>query len=453
MKKKVSHHQLKYFFIGSSFIIFLVIFIITNVFSRQITEMIENSEYNQLADTTDMIRRQIDNKIIEDLSFMESFSQKVIQKKHDAQSLDIFNTMRQFHATYYVDKSGQGIDNKNQNFDISELHIEEFALSKQKSGVSDCFRQEDGNMYVVYQMPLIQDKKLVGAIYCECNIQKFYKETLFAFHDGDGRAYVVDNRDGSWILKGPASPLINLSESSIYQTLLNADNSQTVVKDLANDFKAGQKAIYSVNGNQQSLYLGTTKSLNHPHWQFVTIISSHSLEVLSLQISHFLWGIRIASMLGIIILILIIYRYAQKREKQRIMEVKDQLKELIGNQDHQLQMIFTHEYDFVMKVDLNTMTLTYHVYTPTVQLWQSFLSPKYEETYQNFRARIFLDDLKAFDEICEPYHLKKLASLKEDAYVVSFRINENGEKLFFECYVMFNLFGEEKIAYFLNKLK
>lgn len=44
-------------------------------------------------------------------------------------------------------------------------------------------------------------------------------------------------------------------------------------------------------------------------------------------------------MLGIIILILIIYRYAQKREKQRIMEVKDQLKELIGNQDHQLQMI------------------------------------------------------------------------------------------------------------------
>ena len=85
--------------------------------------MIENSEYNQLADTTDMIRRQIDNKIIEDLSFMESFSQKVIQKKHDAQSLDIFNTMRQFHATYYVDKSGQGSDNKNQNFDISELHI------------------------------------------------------------------------------------------------------------------------------------------------------------------------------------------------------------------------------------------------------------------------------------------------------------------------------------------
>lgn len=106
-----------------------------------------------------------------------------------------------------------------------------------------------------------------------------------------------------------------------------------------------------------------------------------------------------------------------------------------------------------MKVDLNTMTLTYHVYTPTVQLWQSFLSPKYEETYQNFRARIFLDDLKAFDEICEPYHLKKLASLKEDAYVVSFRINENGETLFFECYVMFNLFGEEKIAYFMNKLK
>ena len=64
---------------------------------------------------------------------------------------------------------------------ISVNYILKNLLYPSKSGVSDCFRQEDGNMYVVYQMPLIQDKKLVGAIYCECNIQKFYKETLFAF--------------------------------------------------------------------------------------------------------------------------------------------------------------------------------------------------------------------------------------------------------------------------------
>lgn len=109
-------------------------------------------------------------------------------------------------------------------------------------------------------------------------------------------------------------------------------------------------------------------------------------------------------------------------------------------------MIFTHEYDFVMKVDLqyNDFNLSC-LYTNSSNFGESFLSPKYEETYQNFRARIFLDDLKAFDEICEPYHLKKLASLKEDAYVVSLELMKMEKHYFLNVMLCLICLGKKRL--------
>ena len=145
------------------------VFILFFVLSGQISENLEESSYDYLYGSTEIIRRQIDNGVREDERRIERFADGLAGE--DRQSMEgkmaSFCDYNDFNHMYIVGKDGIGIDENGNPFETSMLPVQERVLANGERWISEGYSNEYGYETAMFEMPVLDEELQIGAVYVE----------------------------------------------------------------------------------------------------------------------------------------------------------------------------------------------------------------------------------------------------------------------------------------------
>lgn len=240
--KDRSGKRLTIFFVAAFFAVCAVSY--AGVLFTRVTSRMNNSANESLMTSSYMIKEGIEEKIEKDEEVLNTFSDLLSSGDTEKleRSLQAYKHASSFFELIYLDMSGHGIDSSGREIWASELPFNEIALSQMQTGVSFAYPGNSGRLQITYQSPVVRDGEQIGAIYGKKILSDYNSPSLFSFHKGNGRSFVIDSRSGKWLIEGRG-----VKESSdIFEYLEiqgNEASVQEVLKELILEGKSGTVTI------------------------------------------------------------------------------------------------------------------------------------------------------------------------------------------------------------------
>lgn len=428
------------------------VFILFFVLSGQISRNLEESSFDYLYGSTEIIRRQIDTSVREDEQRIVRFADKLVSadKESMADEMSSFCDYNDFIHMYVVDKEGIGIDERGEPFRTSMLPVEEHALTDGEKWVSEGYYNESGYETAMFEVPILHEHKLAGAVYAEVEMQKYYMDELFAFQAGNGRAYLFNRSDGSWVIKGPVSHLISLQDDSVYHSLLEGGNSEQVTESFRQTVEEGKTRIFLAEGENGPVYACIMPCKYNDFWEMMTVISSEKLAEQNQVANTLLWMLRIIYLVGSVLILAALFFYVKEKEKKHITEMKERMERRVRAKERRLSEITVREYSFQIIVNLDTMDCRQEIYREEAGNIHEFECGSYQDGFREFCRKVDGCDRERVEAYLAPENLTGVSDA-EMLPSFDYRLTENGCTNWYECITFFSVIGEKRYAYIMNK--
>lgn len=432
--------------------VLVIVFILFFVLSGQISKNLEESSFDYLFSSTEIIRRQIDNSVREDEQRIERFADTLVyaEKESIADEVSSFSAYNDFAHMYIVDKEGAGIDENGDPFEISMLPVQEHALADGEKRISEGYYNAYGYETAMFEVPVFYKGVLEGAIYAEVEMQKYYMDELFAFQNGSGRAYLFNRSDGSWVIKGPVSHLISLVSDSVYLSLVNGGNSLQVAESFQQAVEDGKSKIFLAEGENGPVYSCIMPCKYNSSWEMMTVISSEELAEQNNVANTLLWMLRIIYLLGSGLILSALFFFIKEKDKKQMAEMKEGMEKRVRAKEKRLSEITVREYSFQIIVSLDTMECRQEIYREEAQNIYEFECGGYQDGFREFCCKVEEGDRERVTEYLAPENLARLSDT-EKLPTFDYRLTEDSRTTWYECIIFYSLAGEKRYAYIMNK--
>lgn len=236
-----------------SVIFFILAIILTGVLLARITTKMNNSTNEAFLASSQIIKEGFDNKIKLDEEMLMTFSELIASEPASEMNDTLKNYVDSsgFFKITYLNMDGVGIDSDNQPEEVSKLPFEDTALSKGEHGSSSAYHGSSGWLEIGYQVPVQKNGKQIGALYAQRVLEDFDSPSLFMFHNKDGIAYVINAKNGEWIITGKGAG----EAETLYEYLEIEKNSKTVQQVLSGAISEGKSGTISIQSNQEDSLL------------------------------------------------------------------------------------------------------------------------------------------------------------------------------------------------------
>lgn len=251
----------------------ILCFFMVNTINQRMNE----SATSNLLNTTQVIQDTLESSLDRDfnsLSIIGEF-QKNGEVLENEQINTLCNTMG-FDWIAIVDAQENGIGYFTDKFQASDLFCYKQWTAEEK-GYSDAYIGQSGRAQITLWVPIYQDEQYIGTVFGGVILTKYYSANIFTFYDGQGRTYLFDGTDGTWILKSLGTDGTSVPQQDIYSLLSASGNSEKDISAFRNaveDQKSGT-AIFNFNGEQS--YLCFLPLHSSPDWYITAVISKDSL--------------------------------------------------------------------------------------------------------------------------------------------------------------------------------
>lgn len=457
MKKTRRSDKITLILLGTASAILLIIIIVVSFLSLQIKKNLQDSAFDYLMSSAEIIRRSADDAVGEDLDMLELYAAQIdnFDSEQLQSSMKIFNGICGHIVTYYADLCGQGFSSSGEYFSTDMLIVKETALSTGKASFSNSYTDEAGRNQIVLQAPVIRDNQIVGAFYSCVVTQKYYTDENFAFRDGAGRAFIINSDDGAWVVKGPVSGLIPAGTFDMYEALTVAGNDEILLAKIQEAVREKKREIFCIKtGSSQRVgYMAVTPSLRHSNWCLAAVIPSENLQGQAQTVTLMLRIIQGAVFGGIVLVLIVILYYNRERQRRHLDEMRKKVEHESRAREKRLSEITMREYDFQIIVDLETMDCRQEVYAKQGWQWDTTFKGDFGQSFRAFCQKcVASEDVPILTAFCGPDCLRDMNTQGEVSNkAVQIKTFQDNVAVWYECSLSLGEAEGHNCVFLLNK--
>lgn len=286
MKKKqwYWHRTVYIYIIAVSVLIVTLIYCFSMI--RDINQRMNESATSNLLNTTKVIKETVEKNINKDFEALYIIGE-VYKNGFETNSgqLQIICDSMGFERVAVADEEGNGVDSLSNPFSAADMpwHGE---WSQGMTGYSDAYFGNSGRLQTTLWVPVYRGEELIGTVFGDVILTKYYSASVFTFYEGAGRTYLIDGTDGDWILRSLGTDGASRRHADLFSLLANSGNKEDDVerfKHAISDRKTGT-AAFNFNGEQS--YVCFIPLTSSDDWYVTTVIPRDVLLKESTQVQQ-----------------------------------------------------------------------------------------------------------------------------------------------------------------------
>lgn len=257
---------------------------------QQINSQMNESATSNMINTTKVIEETLEEYIEKDYAVLRIIGDfyKNGQYLEENQMTSIENIMG-FEWTGVVDRNGNGIDCFAQTFAVLDIPGYE-KWNPGEQGCSDVYFGDAGRLQTTLWQPIYQNDEYIGTVFGNIVVSKYYSANIFTFYEGEGRTYLFDAFEGSWIIKSMGVDGTAQRQKDIYSLLLSSGNDAGDVAMFRTAVEEGKTGTALFDFNGELSYVCFMPLEASEDWYIVTVVPRNILLKESAQIQ---WMIRL----------------------------------------------------------------------------------------------------------------------------------------------------------------
>lgn len=187
----------------------------------------------------------------------------------------------------------------------------------EKRGYSDAYYGKSGRFQTTMWTPFYKDNKFAGIVYGDVLLAKYYSASVFTFYEGDGRTYLFDGADGSWILKSLGMDGTSASAGDIYSLLHHSGNTFEDIQKFRDAVEAHKTGTAFFHFNDERSYICFMPLPSSPDWYVATVIAGDVLLKESNQVQQMIQMIFLVFCGSLLIASVALVKWQDKMTKTR----------------------------------------------------------------------------------------------------------------------------------------
>lgn len=282
-----------------------------------INQRMNESATSNLLNTTHVIEGTVESYIDQDLASLSIIGE--VYKNGDYLSdeeIHGFCSSMDFEWIGVVDQDGNGVDDLKGTFMASDLLCYQDWLEKEQ-GYSEVYFGDSGRLQMTLWVPVYDKEKKIGTVFGDIILNKYYSNDLFTFYEGEGRSYLFDKADGSWILRSMGIDGVSQRTNDIYTLLENSGNSQSQLKAFQNAIEQGKTGTAVFNFKAEQSYVCFMPISSSNTWYIATVIPTKVLLKESQQVQQAIQAMLIILCLTLLIVACLFAKWQIKRTKEK----------------------------------------------------------------------------------------------------------------------------------------
>lgn len=270
-------------YMAAILIIAITLFFCFSMISN-INQRMNESAGSNLLNTTQVIEETLGNYIETDFESLNIVGELYKDSQsHDSQAFATLCETMGFEWIGIAGEAGNSVGSDGNEFAIEEKPWYAQWTLEQK-GYSDAYYGDSGRLQTTLWCPVYEDNKLVGTIFGDVLLSKYYSANVFTFYDGKGRTYLFDSSDGKWILRSLGIDGLANSQDNIYSLLTESGNSMQTVEDFRMAVEARKTGTVVFDFNGERSYICFMPLAASPDWYVATVIARDVLLRESTQV-------------------------------------------------------------------------------------------------------------------------------------------------------------------------
>lgn len=288
MKEKRSNHR---DYIVRTIVLIIMIIVLYFCFAmiRNINLLMNASAASNLLNTTKVIESNLQNYINKDLSSLEVVGNIYVNsEKIDFDEITAITDTLGFEWLGIVDSEGNGLDCFENNLNIVDV-LNHDEWEPEQSGYSNAYFGDSGRLQITLWVPFYEDGEWAGTVFGYSILTKYYTTNVFTFYEGDGRTYLFNGDDGSWILRSLGVDGAGQRKNDLYSLLESSGNSIEEINEFQQAIMQRQTGTVVLNFNGEESYLCFMPLSSSNNWYIATVIAK---DVLLKESSQVRWMIQ-----------------------------------------------------------------------------------------------------------------------------------------------------------------
>lgn len=448
VRKRLLDGKEKYgaFVLIAALLVTLAMFVGLHRISKNIVNSIEESSYDYLYGSTEMIRKSFDGAVSSDMQALRRYADHIQTDDLEATGtiLNLYNSsVDRFRKLYFAREDGQVVDSNGRVWSEAELSEREAWTS---------YRDESGYVHSVLRVSVNREGEPGGILYAEVVLQDYYSDEIFAFQGGEGRAYLFDSEDGSWLIRSPSSELLDIKDGSVYATLAANHVGEGEIGEFRRCVEEDRTGIFRFGDGKNAVCLCTAPSGVTPDWHILTVISMEALQARANSINVLLWVIRGIFLASVALALAAFLVYSRERERARLKKIREKMEQDTRAREKRLSEITTREYDFQIILDLDSLQCRLEVYKEVPEGLNVFSGGDYAGALREFCHRfIGQDHAQEFCAFLEAERLVRDFRRNGLSDSMEYCIHDGKEEVWYECSLVFSALEGRNYAFIMNK--
>lgn len=300
-------------------ILFVVIITIFFCFSMvfSINKRTNESATSNLLNTTQVIESNLSNFIEKDFESLniigELYKNELIQENEAVETL--CKTMG-FEWIGVASETGKGTSSNQMVFDVKEKSWYG-QWEEGQGGFSDAYYGESGRLQTTLWLPIYEDDEMVGTVFGDVLLSKYYSSNVFTFYRGEGRTYLFDSSDGEWILKSLGTDGLTKNQADIYTLLTESGNAKEQVEAFRQAVEMEKIGTVIFNFNGEISYICFMPLSPSSDWYVATVIAKDVLLKESTQVQRMIRLLLLGFCCVTFLVVIILIKWQNRQTKLR----------------------------------------------------------------------------------------------------------------------------------------
>lgn len=278
LMKKLSRKQIiNYVLCGVAGLSIIVALVFSVLMVNTIEQRMNDSATSNLLSTTNVVRDTMEGYLESDIKSLEIVGN--IRRNGEEVRIDYVNALADtmsFDWIVVVDENGEGVDEFSGLFVVDDIpgHDE---WTAQTSGYSDLYIGRTGRPQITLWSPIIKDGNYLGTVFGGVILTKYYSANVFTFYNGEGRTYLFDGNDGTWILRSLGTDGTLVQQPDIYALLAASGNSADDIAEFKAAIEQRKAGTVEFAFNSEESFLCFLPMHSSSCWYITTVISRANL--------------------------------------------------------------------------------------------------------------------------------------------------------------------------------
>lgn len=185
-----------------------------------------------------------------------------------------------------ADSQGNGVDCFGNQYRISDYSSASGWNLKEK-GCSDAYvGNRSGRPQITLWVPIYNGDEYLGAVLGNVILTQYYSANVFTFYEGEGRTYLFNGTDGTWILKSLGTDGAATRKNDIYSLLEASGNEAEDIDAFRKAVEERQTGAAILNFNGERSYIGFLPMQSSQNWYVATVIARDKLQREASEVQH-----------------------------------------------------------------------------------------------------------------------------------------------------------------------